>query len=128
MDSEIDHNPDDAYAEDDLPDLVLDTRKDSSSSLEGQEDSNSSSVIDLLFNLSRERRSVSSSDVANWIDAGNDEIDNFDTEQVRILILLNSRLFWPLKPLRQTYKPQRRRAKTTQPLMNKISLLISNIS
>ena len=97
MDSEIDHNPDDAYAEDDLPDLVLDTRKDSSSSLEGQEDSNSSSVIDLLFNLSRERRSVSSSDVANWIDAGNDEIDNFDTEQVRISILSNSRLFLAFK-------------------------------
>jgi len=89
MDSEIDHNPDDAYAEDDLPDLVLDTRKDSSSSLEGQEDSNSSSVIDLLFNLSRERRSVSSSDVANWIDAGNDEIDNFDTEQVHAERTLN---------------------------------------
>ena len=74
---------DDAYAEDDLPDLVLDTRKDSSSSLEEKEDSNSSSVIDLLFNLSKERRSVSSTDVANWIDAGNEEIDQFDTEEVR---------------------------------------------
>ena len=76
---------DDAYAEDDLPDLVLDTRKDSSSSLEEKEDSNSSSVIDLLFNLSKERRSVSSTDVANWIDAGNEEIDQFDTEEVRKL-------------------------------------------
>ena len=76
---------DDAYAEDDLPDLVLDTRKDSSSSLEEKEDSNSSSVIDLLFNLSKERRSVSSTDVANWIDAGSEEIDQFDTEEVRKL-------------------------------------------
>ena len=83
---EIEHNSDeDAYAEDDLPDLVLDTRKDSSSSLEGNNnDSNSSSVIDLLFSISRDRqRSVSSSDVANWIDAGNDEIDGFDKEEVR---------------------------------------------
>ena len=82
MEFESDHNSDE-YVEDDLPDLVLDTRKDSSSSLEGNNhDSNSSSVIDLLFSVSRERRSVSSTDVANWIDAGNDEIDSFDKEEV----------------------------------------------
>ena len=47
-------------------------------------DSTSSSVIDLLLSLTR-RRSVSSSDIDHWIDAGEDEIDNFDGEEVRRL-------------------------------------------
>ena len=85
-------NEDDAYAEDDLPDLVLDTtRKESTSSLEGgggnNVDSTSSSVIDLLLSMTKGRRSVSSSDIAQWVaDAGDDEIDQFDKEEVSVYI------------------------------------------
>ena len=86
------NNEDDAYAEDDLPDLVLDAehsnlRKDSNSSLEANHldyDSTSSSVIDLLLSMTKGRRSVSSSDISHWVDAGEDEIDQFDREEVRI--------------------------------------------
>ena len=82
---------DDAYAEDDLPDLVLDAtlgtghNKDSNSSSLDQvnnEGSTSSSVIDLLLSMTKGRRSVSSSDIAHWFDVGEDEIDNFDREEV----------------------------------------------
>ena len=58
----IHQHSDDAYVEDDLlPDLVLDTtRNESSSSLEMTNDgSNSSSVIDLLISLTHGRRSIS---------------------------------------------------------------------
>ena len=85
----IHHRNDDAYAEDDLPDLVLDlhlNKKDSNSSLDANNldfDSNSSSVIDLLLSMTKGRRSVSSSDISNWVDAGEDEIDSFDREEVR---------------------------------------------
>lgn len=89
---EIHQKEDDAYAEDDLPDLVLGAsssyRKDSTSSNPNQ-DSNSSSVIDLLLSMSKVRgRSVSSSDICQWADAGDDEIDHFDGEEVSF-----SRLF-----------------------------------
>merc|ERR1711997_1125876 len=35
------------------------------------------------------RRSVSSSDIAQWVDAGDDEIDNFDGEEVRAERMMN---------------------------------------
>ena len=88
---EIHRKEDDAYAEDDLPDLVLDTHRtcnsNSNSSLDENNqdylDSTSSSVIDLLLSMTKDRRrSVSSSDIAQWVDAGDDEIDNFDGEEV----------------------------------------------
>ena len=90
-------NEDDANAEDDLPDLVLDTtRKESTSSLEGgagnNVDSTSSSVIDLLLSMTKGRRSVSSSDIAQWVvDAGDDEIDQFDKEEVSAYLAKSSR-------------------------------------
>jgi len=95
-DQEIHQKEDDAYAEDDLPDLVLDTHNhrnnsNSNSSLDENNqdyDSTSSSVIDLLLSLTR-RRSVSSSDIDHWIDAGEDEIDNFDGEEVRAERMMN---------------------------------------
>ena len=68
--------------------LVMDTHihnqrithnSNSNSSLEENNyDSTSSSVIDLLLSMTR-RRSVSSSDI---YDAADDEIDNFDKEEV----------------------------------------------
>ena len=92
---EIHRKEDDAYAEDDLPDLVLDAtthhtcNSNSNSSLDENNqdyDSTSSSVIDLLLSMTKDRRrSVSSSDIAQWVDAGDDEIDNFDGEEVCIL-------------------------------------------
>lgn len=93
---EIHQKEDDAYAEDDLPDLVLGAsasasayRKDSTSSNANQ-DSNSSSVIDLLLSMSKVRgRSVSSSDICQWADAGDDEIDHFDGEEVSVLKILS---------------------------------------
>jgi len=69
---------DDAYVEDELPDLVLDTtlRKESTSSLEAitNEGSNSSSIIDLLMSLSNGRRSVSDEGISHWIDATDEEL------------------------------------------------------
>ena len=79
---EIHQKEDDAYAEDDLPDLVLDTSRKESFSF----DSTSSSVIDLLLSMTKGRRSVSSSDIPTSLaDAGDDEIDHFDKEEVLIL-------------------------------------------
>ena len=65
-------------------DTTTGTRKESTSSLEGNnEGSTSSSVIDLLLSMTKGRRSVSSSDIVQWVaDAGDDEIDQFDREEV----------------------------------------------
>lgn len=74
----------DEYHEDELPDLVLDTveARESSSSLAGNDDSTSSSVIDLLMSMTAGRGSVSTSDISQWVDATDEEVDRFDSEQV----------------------------------------------
>lgn len=79
-------NSDDAYAEDDLPDLVLDAaRKDSTSSLDGNHEDSNSSVIDLLLSMTNGRKSVSNVDISRWVDASEEEIDSFDGEAVRLI-------------------------------------------